>query len=90
MAIDTRKKLSSSVARFTGRYSPAIITLLVMSGIFYFYFNVIVNENDGNLKKRNFRGLTRIADNLAKKIESYAITNGTNFINAIKTVATAD
>jgi hypothetical protein len=77
-------RFSSFFSFLTGRYAPAFITLLVLAGIFFFYFNVIVTTNEANLKERNFRGLHRMADNVIKKINSYSEDNSKNFLNALK------
>ncbi|HEY6506252.1 MAG TPA: hypothetical protein VIZ28_19885 [Chitinophagaceae bacterium] len=69
---------------FIVRYAPAFITLLILAGIFFFYFNVIVSRNEANLKERNFRGLHRMANNMSKKISNYAEKNSQNFFIAWK------
>ncbi|MEP7372424.1 MAG: cache domain-containing protein [Chitinophagaceae bacterium] len=75
-------KLQNFFSAFIGRYAPAFITLLILAGVFFFYFNVILSRNEENLKERNFRGLHRMANNLSKKISNYAEKNSQNFFLA--------
>src|SRR5688572_269702 len=77
-------RFSTLFSWFTGRYAPAFVTLVVLAGIFYFYSTVIVSSNESALKERNFRGLHRMADNISKKISSYAGKNSLNFFKAEK------
>jgi hypothetical protein len=83
LAVAPAQKLASSFSYFTSRYAPAIITLLVLSAGFYFYFNVVVSDNEADLKQRNFRGLHRMATNISGKVDDYAERNAVNFLEAL-------
>lgn len=77
------QKVSAFFSHFLDRYKPAILTLLLLAGGFYFYFNVIVSGNEDNLKERSFRGLHRVAANISKKIADYREQNAANFLAAV-------
>lgn len=76
-------RLTSFFSFFTGRYAPAFLTLIVLAGVFYFYFNVVVSRNEANLKERNFRGLHRMSANTARKLNSYSFQNAANFLRVL-------
>ena len=75
-------KLQNFFSFFINRYAPAFITLVILAGVFFFYFNVVVSRNEANLKERNFRGLDRMANNISQKISNYAEKNSQNFFIA--------
>ncbi|HVF80723.1 MAG TPA: hypothetical protein VM884_02275 [Flavisolibacter sp.] len=83
MASFNTQKLGAFFSNFATRYSPAIITMLVLAGGFYFYFYVVVSKNEEALKERNFRGLHRMANNIAGKISDYAERNADNFLTEL-------
>ncbi|WP_276485843.1 hypothetical protein [Paraflavitalea pollutisoli] len=80
------KPLSDGIGQFIRRYAPAIITLIVIGAAFYFYSNVIIKQNERNIRERSFRGLNRIGSNIREKIEGYAERNSINFLSAVDTL----
>jgi hypothetical protein len=90
MASSIPQQLGSFFSRFAARYAPAIITMLVLAAGFYFYFHVVVSGNEADLKERNFRGLNRMAMNIAGKVTDYADRNAANFLSGINSPHRAD
>lgn len=77
------KPLSDFFGQFIRRYAPAIITLIVIAGAFYFYSNVIIKQNERTIRERNFRGLNRMGSNIREKIQVYAEKNSVNFLKEL-------
>ncbi|MDB5207860.1 MAG: hypothetical protein JWR72_2935 [Flavisolibacter sp.] len=90
MSLTNTQKLGSAFSNFSARYAPAVITLLILSAGFYFYFNVVVSGNESDLKERNFRGLHRMATNISGKVESYVGQNAANFLTGLNSPNQAD
>jgi hypothetical protein len=57
------------------------ITLLVLGGSFFYYFNVVINRNELLIKERSFRGLAHISENIEKTITATFLNNARNFAN---------
>lgn len=83
------KPLSDFFGQFIRRYAPAIITLIVIAGAFYFYSNVIIKQNERTIRERSFRGLSRTGGNIREKILLYAERNSINFLKEIGTIPAA-
>jgi hypothetical protein len=80
------KDLSGFFSQFIKRYAPAVITLLVIGGAFYFYTNVIIEENERTIRERSYRGLNRIAGNVSQKIQVYGRQNSRYFLRAVRAI----
>jgi hypothetical protein len=78
------QRISSFISYFTGRYAPAFITFLILSGGFFLYYQVVVSKNENDLRQRNFRGLQRMADNISTKLENYHAKNSVNFFHNLE------
>lgn len=82
-------QLSDFFGQFIKRYAPAIITLVLLAGAFFYYTHVIIEENERNIKERSFRGLNRIGWNIRQKINIYSERNSKNFIKELAPFANA-
>lgn len=80
------KPLSDFFGQFIRRYAPAIITLIVIAGAFFFYSNVIIKQNERTIRERSFRGLNRIGSNIREKVQLYAEKNSVNFLKEIRDI----
>lgn len=73
-------KLSNAIGQFARRYAPAFITLILLAGAFFYYTNVVMENNRKDLLGRSFRGLQSIGGNIREKIQVYAERNSQNFL----------
>lgn len=49
------------------QFAGLLVTFLALTSILGYYFLIYIPEKDGNIKKRYFRSLARIADNIQSK-----------------------
>ena len=80
------KQLSDFFSQFIKRYAPAVITLLLIGGAFFFYTHVIIGQNERTIRERSFRGLNRIAGNISQKTLVYGRQNSRYFLKEVKEV----
>jgi hypothetical protein len=80
------KQLSDFFGQFIKRYAPAVITLLLIGGAFFFYTHVIIGQNERTIRERSFRGLNRVAGNISQKVLVYGRQNSRYFLNEVKAV----
>lgn len=80
------KQLSDFFGQFIKRYAPAVITLLLIGGAFFFYTHVIIQQNERTIRERSFRGLNRVAGNISQKVLVYGRQNSRYFLNEVKAV----
>jgi len=73
----------SGIRSAFSRYQWVILTLLVLGCAFFYYFTVILYDNESRIKQRSFRGLSLMAENIEKEIATISERNTLNFLRGM-------